>query len=496
MAEIVAGVGRQPSIRAIVPIALSKIGAVHGQPLKIHGTSRGIEFTAERTEYDKDFTRFTVRIDPGFPHADEAREAAAQTNGGCAASEDDGKFVFECPPAGSAESEASQKAVDTICAKLSLPEIWKFTGGEFTASALSAELLFRAVVQYRASDVHLTPGRKPIFRVDNVPRSADIMGPVSGPQILDLIAAIAPLAAQERFEKEKQCSFSFHQVGLGFARVTAFMKTGVPHLTMRYLPEKIGSFEELGIPGEMLRTLANLSSGLLLIAGMNGSGKTTTSAAVLEYINANRSAHIVTIEDPIEITFTPKRAFFSQRTIRDDVPTFNDALDGAMRQDPDILFIGEMKDADTIRGALGAASTGVLVVSTLKAANASGVVNRLIGFFDPVERDQIRTLLQDNLRGVICQKLVQKASGGRVPALETLFNDIKPMADAINDGSAVKIRIAMQQTLSHSQLFEHYLHDLYKQKLITLETARASCQFLDTFEQIHMGTYKVPRLEH
>ena len=233
-----------------------------------------------------------------------------------------------------------------------------------------------------------------------------------------------------------------------------------------------------------------------MIAGIGGTGNTTTAAAGIEYINANRSAHILTVEDPIEIVFTPKRAFISQRNLGEDVATYSEAVKGASRQDPDVLYIGEMRDAETIRAALNAAATGVLVVSTLNSANASGVVNRIVGFFEPTEREQIRSLLQDNLRAVICQKLVPKQGGGRIPALELLFNDIKPIRDAIDEGSSLKIRIGMQQTLSQSTLFEHYLHDLYKKKVITLETAKDYSQFLDTFEQIHMGTYKVPRLEH
>ena len=496
MSMIVAGVGRQPTVRSILPIGLNKVAMIHGQPLKMHATSRGIEFFAERVDYEKDFIRFTLRIDKEFPRATEARDAGQQAGAACACEEDDTHYGFVCPPENSEDRDAGFKALDAVCAKLSLPEIWKFEGSGYTNSPLSMELLFRAVVQYKASDLHLSPGRRPVFRVDNVPRTADIMGPVSGEQIHNLIKAIASEEVWEIFQHENQCSFTFHQVGLGFARVSAFVKSGAPHLTFRYLPEKVSSFDELGIPADVLQSLAGLRSGLIMIAGMGGTGKTTTAAAVIEYINANRSAHILTVEDPIEIVFTPKRAFISQRNLGEDVATYSEAVKGASRQDPDVLYIGEMRDAETIRAALNAAATGVLVVSTLNSANASGVVNRIVGFFEPTEREQIRSLLQDNLRAVICQKLVPKQGGGRIPALELLFNDIKPIRDAIDEGSSLKIRIGMQQTLSQSTLFEHYLHDLYKEKVITLETAKDYSQFLDTFEQIHMGTYKVPRLEH
>lgn len=496
MPDIVAGVGRQPSVRNIVPVALANVVPIEGEPLRVIGRSVGIEFEAGRAAVDKDFTRFTLRLDGEFPHVADALEAANEMSESCEVREEDGTQVFVCPPASSEDAAAGLNAVDQICAKLSLPEVWRFSGQDFESTPLSIELLFRAMVQYEASDLHLTPGNKPIFRVENQARTAEIMGPVSARQILDLIESIAPEGALREFKEKNQCSFGFHQVGLGFARTTAFVKMGAPHLTFRYLSEEVGSFEELGIPVEMLQQLATVNDGLLIMAGMGGSGKTTTAAAVIEYINMNRNAHILTIEDPIEIVFTGKRAFISQRSLGTDVETFAEGVAGAMRQDPDVIFIGEMRDVNTVRAALGAASTGVLVVSTLNSGSAYAVINRLVTFFNPVERDLVRQQLQDNLRGVICQKLIPKKGGGRVPALEVLFNDIKPISDAIDEGSTIKIRIGMQQTLSHSYLFEHHLYKLLKADTITLETARAAAQQLDTFDQINMGTYKVPRLEH
>lgn len=494
MSITIVGVGRQPSIRSINAIALTKIATSHGQPLKIEAKADGVEFVAERSEPDKDFDHFTLRVSKDYSRAADARTAADASNGACEVSEDDRFDIYICPAAG-ADVQAGVKAVDAICAKLTLPEIWRFEGSGFGDSPLSMELLFRAIVQYKASDLHLSPGRKPIFRVENQVRSADIMGPVSATQILNLIRGLAPEDAWHDFEETQQCTFAFHQVGIGFARTSAFVRSGAPHITFRYLPEKISSFAELGIPTDLLEQLAKLTSGLLLIAGMGGSGKSTTAAAVIEYINQNRSVHILTIEDPVEITFTPKRAVISQRSLGSDVRSFAEGVQGALRQDPDVLYIAEMRDVDTIRSAISAASTGVLVVSTINSANASGVVNRIVSFFEPVERDLVRSQLQDNLRGVLCQKLVPKKAGGRVPAIETLFNDIKPISTAIHEGSTLGIRIGMQQNLSKSQLFEHYLHGLYKKDVITLDVAKEAAPELSMMEQILMGTYSVPRID-
>ncbi|MEK7793050.1 MAG: ATPase, T2SS/T4P/T4SS family, partial [Candidatus Hydrogenedentota bacterium] len=282
---------------------------------------------------------------------------------------------------------------------------------------------------------------------------------------------------------------------IGYARVSAFIKSGAPHVTLRFLPEQIPSFEDLNIPSETMLELAKLHRGLLLITGMTGSGKTTTAAALVDWINTHKSVHILSLENPVEYVHHNKRAMISQRGLGPDVLSFNEGVRAALRHDPDVIVIGEMRDPDTIRSAIGAAATGHLVLSTLHANSASEVVNRVVSFFDPVERDLVKLQLRDCLQCIICQRLIPRKGGGRVPALEVMFNDIKAINDAILEGDTDGIRIGMQQNISHSFLFETYLFQLMKKGEIDLETAREFSTEVSMFDQLRMGTYSVPRLD-
>jgi len=493
VAEIIVGMGRQKSIRNVIAISDETLRKTRGVPRKVTGHSGPIEFEAERPDYEKDFASFTLRVTVAGPLADKLMDAASELGDACEHAAESGVHTFVFPGSNSEDGEAARNAVDVLSSHITLPEIWRFDGAKYRTDPISMEMLFKAMLQYRATDIHLTAGKKPIFRVDNVIHIADLIGTLSAVQIMELIKLIAPKAQWEEFEKVKQTSFSYHQHGLGYARASAFIKSGSPHLTFRYLAETIPSFEELFIPADMMKELAGLQDGLLLIAGMTGSGKTTTAAALVDWINQNRACHILTIEDPVEYVHENKKAFISQRSLGDDVLSFVEGVEAGLRQDPDVILIGEMRDADTIRAAMSAASTGHLVISTLHSNNASGVVNRIVSFFDPVERDLVRMQLQDSLRGVICQKLLPKKGGGRLPALEVLFNDIAIISRAIVEGDTVNIRIGMQQNLSHSMLFEHSIHQMYKDDQITLETAKEFAPEVDMFEQILMGTYTIPR---
>ena len=228
---------------------------------------------------------------------------------------------------------------------------------------------------------------------------------------------------------------------------------------------------------------------------MTGSGKTTTAAALIDYINTHKTLHILSIENPIEYVYSNKKSLISQRSLGTDVRSFNEAVTGALRHDPDVIFIGEMRDSDTIRSAINAAATGHLVISTLHSNTASEIVNRIVSFFDPVERDLVKLQLRDCLRCVICQRLIPKVGGGRLPALEIMFNDIKPINDGIIEGNTDLIRVAMQQTVGFSFLFEEYLHRLYKSGKVDLEHARFFSTEQSMFDQMYMGTYSVPRLD-
>ena len=391
--------------------------------------------------------------------------------------------------------EEHHEAFDALTKIIRLPEVWHAEGSDFQDKIINVEKLFQAMIQYKASDVHLTAGLKPIFRIDNDARFSDIMQSFSGSQIRTLIRRTAPPGFYDEFEEFKQTSYSYHQAGMGYSRVSAFLKNGAPHCTFRYLPEKIPSFEDLNVPAQQMQTIASTPRGLILITGMTGSGKTTTMAALLDWINAHKALHILTIENPVEFVHANKKSIVSQRNIGTDVRSFSEAVTGALRHDPDVILIGEMRDPDTIRAAINAAATGHLVISTLHSNTSYEVINRVVSFFDPIERDLVRLQLRDCLRGVICQRLVPKVGGGRVPALEFLFNDIKPINDAILKGDTDAIRVGMQQTISHSMLFEQYLLKMFKEGVVKLEDAREMSTDVSVFDQMRMGTYAVPRLD-
>jgi twitching motility protein PilT len=497
MPELVAGIGHQKSLLKVAEITDAEVRRRRGIPRHLRVRADGIDFEAERPDYDSDFAAFTIRVSP-HDEAEAERVKAAGTKLGAACDQkvEDGVITFFIPGDPGTNGEAARRAVETLSQSLELPEVWRFDGSHYRTEPIDLEILFKGLLQYRASDIHLTPGQKPIYRVDNRVHISDVMGVVSTSQILELIHRVAPDRYWEEFEKHQQASFGYHQTGMGYARVSAFIKRGAPHITFRYLPEKIPSFEELYVPREMMQQLAKMHNGLVLIAGMTGSGKTTTVAALVDWINRHRSCHILTIEDPVEYVHEDKKAFVSQRSLGEDVATFAQAVEGALRHDPDVIVVGEMRDADTIRSAINAASTGHLVLSTLHSNNAYGVVNRIVSFFDPVERDLVRQQLVDSLRCVICQKLLPKKGGGRLPALEFLFNDVKAISKAIVAGDTLAIRLGMQQTLSGSMLFEFYLHRMYQDGLIELDVAKEYAPDLDMFDQILMGTYSVPRMAH
>jgi twitching motility protein PilT len=497
MAELVAGIGHQKSLLKVAAITDAEVRRRRGIPRHLRIRADGIEVEAERPNYESDFSAFTIRISPGSEsEAERLTKAGKDLGEACELRTENGSVTFVIPPVPGIDVAAARRAVDVLSQQIKLPEVWRFDGSNYRTDPIDLETLFKAMLQYKASDIHITPGQKPIFRVDNQVHVSNLIGVISSAQIYELIKRVAPDRYWAAFEKSQQTSFGYHQAGLGYSRVSAFIKRGAPHITFRYLPEKVPSFEDLHIPTEMMHELAKMHNGLVLIAGMTGSGKTTTVASLVDWINRNRSCHILTIEDPVEYVHEDKKAFVSQRSLGEDVETFAEAVEGALRHDPDVIVVGEMRDADTIRSAISAASTGHLVLSTLHSNNAYGVVNRIVSFFDPVERDLVRQQLVDSLRCVICQKLVPKKGGGRVPALEVLFNDVKAISKAIVAGDTLAIRLGMQQTLSDSMLFEFYLHRMYEEGLIEIDVAKEYAPDLDMLDQILMGTYSVPRMAH
>ncbi|MBX3420453.1 MAG: PilT/PilU family type 4a pilus ATPase [Pirellulaceae bacterium] len=499
MREVVLGCGHQKSLWSIVVIADEQLRSIHGSPRKMVVRSRTLSVEALRPDYEGEFHSFTIHVHLPASELDNCRRALTEIvsvqQADCRLVDETGGLQVQCQPATDGDIAHVHAACDALSAAFELPEVWRVHGEEYRSQHISSETLFRAVTKFKSSDIHLCPGAPPIFRVDGQLRRADNFAPLSSAQILTLIEEIAPEKNWQEFQDKLQCSFIYHQVGLGYSRVSAFTKSGTPHCTLRFLPESIPSFEDLRIPVDSMQRLAKLHFGLVLVTGMTGSGKSTTVASLVDWINQHRSVHVLCIEEPVEFVHKSKKAVVSQRDVPEDVGSFGEAVRGALRHDPDVIVVGEMRDPETIRAAINAAATGHLVISTLHAGTTYEVVNRIVSFFDPVERDLVRLQLRDALKCVICQRLLPKLGGGRMVAMEFMFNDIKYINDAILTGNTAAIKVGMQQTASSSFVFEEHLFKLYKQDLISWEIAREFASDAAMLEQMHIGTYTIPPLD-
>lgn len=285
--------------------------------------------------------------------------------------------------------------------------------------SMIAELLAHAVAA-GASDVHLTAGQAPHLRVGGILMPSGFE-PLSAETLSAIADDVVPSHLRDAFATEREVDFSHVEPEVGRFRVSLFHGEGIPALAMRYIKSKIPSIEDLNLPPTLHR-LAQFASGLVVLTGTTGSGKSTTLAAVIDEINSTTERRIVTVEDPIEYAFVDKRSVITQREVGLDTRSFQSALRHVLRQDPDVILIGEMRDVETVRVAVLAAETGHLVFTTLHAGTAAIAVPRLLDLFPATEQDQIRMALASNLRAIICQRLLPVPSGGVVPAVEILFN--------------------------------------------------------------------------
>jgi twitching motility protein PilT len=276
------------------------------------------------------------------------------------------------------------------------------------------------LVAQDGSDLHLKVGTPPKVRMAGELLPLD-RAPIDFVEAETIGEAIIPKSRVERFRAAGEIDFAYSVPHVGRFRVNVFRQRGALSVVLRKLRFGGPTFQEMGLP-DPVRQLAEEFRGLVLVTGPTGSGKTTTLAAMIEHLNHIRQCHIVTIEDPIEVLFRDEKASINQREVGDDTESFLSALRAALRQDPDVILIGEMRDTETVRAALQAAETGHLVLSTLHTVDATETVNRVVDFFPPYQQGQIRLTLAGALRGIICQRLVPAQAGGLVPAHEVLVN--------------------------------------------------------------------------
>jgi twitching motility protein PilT len=349
---------------------------------------------------------------------------------------------------------------------------------------VNLQQLLKAMVEQGASDLHITTGTPPQLRIDGVlvPLRVNPLSPVDTKQ---LCYSVLTDTQKLHFEEDRELDFSFGVRGLSRFRGNLFMQRGAVGGAFRTVPFKISSFAELGLP-PVIEELCNKPRGLVLVTGPTGSGKTTSLAAMIDKINSERHEHIITVEDPIEYLHPHKKCLINQREVGADTESFKKALKYILRQDPDVVLIGEMRDLETIEAALVTAETGHLCFATLHTNSAVQTINRIIDVFPPNQQSQVRAQLSFVLEGIISQALLPRATGqGRIPALEVMVPNAA-IRNLIREDKIHQIYSIMQigQGKSGMQTLNQSLASLYLRRLVTLEEVVSHSSEPEELEQI------------
>jgi twitching motility protein PilT len=332
----------------------------------------------------------------------------------------------------------------------------------------------RALVELSGSDLHCKVGSPPRIRIDG--RLRRLQAPeLTAADTEAMVAEVLRPDLVEEFGRTNEADFAYSIRDVGRFRCNAFRARGAAGLVFRRVSVGAVALEELGVP-PVISALALEPRGLVLVTGPTGSGKTTTLAGMVDHINTNREVHVITIEDPIEVLHRDKLAMINQRELRLDTADFAVALRAAMRQDPDVVLVGEMRDSETVRAALAAAETGHFVMSTLHTTDAQETITRVIDFFPPHEQQQVRLALAGSLRGIVCQRLVPRADGqGRCVAMEVLVSTGR-IADAIADPAKTSGlgQLVAEGGYYGMQTFDQHLVTLIRDQVVTIEDALAA----------------------
>jgi len=343
--------------------------------------------------------------------------------------------------------------------------------------------LLRAATQLGASDLHIKAGSQPFIRISGELRPLPDTPRLTQEDTLDMAFSMMSNRQKQRFKEVSEADIAYGVSGLGRFRANIFQQRGTVGMVLRVIPDKVRSIAELGLP-PVIERVAEEQRGLVLVTGTTGSGKSTTLAALIDHINATRSGHIITIEDPIEFLHRDKKSFVTQREVDVDTRSFAEALRGALRQDPDVILVGEMRDRETMETALTAAETGHLVLSTLHTLDATETIRRIVSSFEPHLQKSVRIQLAGILRAVISMRLVRSAEGsGRVPACEVMISTGLIRDYIINEEKTALVRDAIAAGTSQygMQTFDQSLFTLHHSGLITLEEAVRGASNPDEF---------------
>ncbi|MEQ8849118.1 type IV pilus twitching motility protein PilT [Botrimarina sp.] len=333
--------------------------------------------------------------------------------------------------------------------------------------------LLSAVVKQGASDLHITVGQPPVLRISG--RMQKLKTKVlEEPDTMGLMKSITPDRCQQEFQETGSTDFGFAFGDEARFRVSVFRQRGKVAMVLRQIPVDLFTMDQLRIP-EVFKKMITRPRGLVLVTGPTGSGKSTSLAAMIDYLNDNIDHHIITIEDPIEFQHNHKKSTINQREVGTDVTSFAEAIRRALRQDPDVILVGEMRDLETIEAAITAAETGHIVFGTLHTSSASGTINRIIDVFPTNQQDQIRTQLATAIIGILSQQLLKKVGGGRIAAFETLV--VTPgIANLIRENKIFRITSAIQTGAKQGmQLLDDHIFHHYRNGDVSKEDALAKC---------------------
>src|SRR6476620_9718669 len=350
--------------------------------------------------------------------------------------------------------------------------------------AVSIDDLLRRAVENKASDLHLKVGNHPYLRVDGLLAPLTDVPRITPEEMLSMAFSMMTNRQKQKFKETAELDMAYGVAGLGRFRVNVFQQRGNVGLVLRVIPTKIRALDELYLP-KVVEQVCDMPRGLVLVTGVTGSGKSTTLAAMVDRVNATRAEHIITIEDPIEFLHRDKKGYVNQREIEVDTPSFSAALRASLRQDPDVILVGEMRDLETIGTALHAAETGHMVFSTLHTLDAVETINRIIAIFPPPEQKQIRLQLAAVLRAVVSQRLVKRTDAeGRVPAVEVMIATayIRECIIMAEKTRMVREAIAAGTSQYGMQTFDQSLWDLYQEGLVDYETALENASNADDFK--------------
>ena len=351
---------------------------------------------------------------------------------------------------------------------------------------LRIEILLEEVVRKNASDLHIQVGLPPMLRLDGSLTPFPGYKALNEEQVEMLVFSILDQDQQQILTKDKEFDFSFAFGELGRFRVNAFHERGNLAAALRLIPNTIKTVAELGMP-PVVQTFADYPRGLVLVTGPTGSGKSTTLAAIIDKINTEKAQHIITIEDPVEFTHKSKRSVIVQREVHYDTYSFSSALRSSLRQDPDVVLIGEMRDLETISAAITIAETGHLVFATLHTNSASQSIDRMIDVFPPHQQPQVRSQLANILQGICSQRLVPSIGGGRVVAAEVLIAN-PAVRNIIREGKSHQLEAVIQTGADQGmQTMDRTLVKLVQTGAITYDSAREYAVDLSEFERLMRG---------